>query len=372
MRVVVIGAGIIGLTTGLALRQAGFDVLVCEQAPEIRAAGASLGVWSNALAVYDRLGVGDRVAAIGKPSEMWFHDPTGRHIDVPGFSAADRRYLLVHRAKLNDLLADAVGHDNIRLATRFVRYEERQDRVVAHFADGGSEECDLLVGADGAYSVVREQLVPGSEAREHVGHHVWRAVVPAGGVPVESDVMVVGHRGLRGGYARAYDGSAFWLLSRFDSPPPDGTSRRQCLDLAAHLDDGGWNATLTRLIESTPDDRILRNQVMVVPPLPRWVSARVALAGDAAHAMSPHITAGASLGVEDTALLADLLTLHGTVPEALADYDADRIPHYEEVARLSAAVEHSATPDEFAAAYVTFSRWMTTRNPVESTVEVDR
>jgi 2-polyprenyl-6-methoxyphenol hydroxylase-like FAD-dependent oxidoreductase len=271
----------------------------------------------------------------------------------------------VHRAKLNDLLAETTGHDNIRVNTRFVRYEERPDHVVAHFADGSSEECDLLVGADGAYSVVRAQLVPGSEAREHVGHHAWRAVIPAGEVAVTSDVMVVGHHGSRGGYARTHDGGAFWLLSQFNAPSLTGTVKQQCLERAGHLDDDGWNSTLTRLIESTPDDRILHNQVMVVPPLSRWVSARVALAGDAAHAMSPHITAGASLGVEDVALLAHHLSLHQDVPHALAGYEAERIPHYQEVARLSGAVEHSATPDEFAAAYATFSNWMTTRSTVE-------
>ncbi len=372
MRVIVIGAGIIGLTTGLALRDAGFEVLVCEQAPEIRAAGASLGVWRNALAVFDRLGVGDRVAAIGKPSEMWFHDPTGRRVEPSGFSVTDHRYLLVHRAKLNDLLADATGHDNIRLTTRLVRYEERPDGVVAHFADGSTEEADLLVGADGAYSVVRAQLVPGSDAHEHVGHHAWRAVIPAGEVAVESDVMVVGHHGSRGGYARTHDGGAFWLLSQFNAPSLTGTVKEQCLERARHLDDDGWNSTLTRLIEATPDVRILHNQIMVVPPLPRWVSERVALVGDAAHAMSPHITAGASLGVEDAALLVDRLTHHGDVPRALADYEAERIPHYEEVARLSAAVEHSATPDGFAAAYAAFSHWMTTRESAESAEEARR
>ncbi|MEO6088894.1 MAG: FAD-dependent oxidoreductase [Umezawaea sp.] len=152
MRVIVIGAGIIGLTAGLALRDAGFEVLVCEQAPEIRAAGASLGVWRNALAVYDRLGVGDQVAAIGKPSEMWFHDPTGRRIEPAGSSVADHRYLLVHRAKLNDLLADATGHDHIRLSTRFVRYEERSDRVVAHFAVELSATPDEFASAYATFS----------------------------------------------------------------------------------------------------------------------------------------------------------------------------------------------------------------------------
>jgi 2-polyprenyl-6-methoxyphenol hydroxylase-like FAD-dependent oxidoreductase len=67
MRAVVIGAGIVGLTSGIALRRAGIDVVVCEHAPEIRAAGAGLGLWSNALAVFDELGIGEQVRAVGKP-----------------------------------------------------------------------------------------------------------------------------------------------------------------------------------------------------------------------------------------------------------------------------------------------------------------
>jgi 2-polyprenyl-6-methoxyphenol hydroxylase-like FAD-dependent oxidoreductase len=66
-------------------------------------------------------------------------------------------------------------------------------------------------------------------------------------------------------------------------------------------------AKLTELIDATPEQDILRNQIMVVPPLNRWVSQRVALIGDSAHAMSPHITAGASLGVEDVGVLRDKL-----------------------------------------------------------------
>nr|BFF16825.1 hypothetical protein GCM10025730_03460 [Promicromonospora thailandica] len=88
MRAVVTGGGIVGLTTGIALRRAGFDVVVHERAPEIRAAGAGLGLWANALAVLDDLGVGDQVRAIGKPSEMRFHDPSGTLLETPGTTTA--------------------------------------------------------------------------------------------------------------------------------------------------------------------------------------------------------------------------------------------------------------------------------------------
>lgn len=360
MRAVVIGAGIVGLTTGLAVRRAGVDVVICEQAPEIRAAGAGLGLWANALAVFDELGVGEQVRAIGRPSEMRFHDPAGRLLDAPGFGAEDHRFLLVHRAKLNDLLADAVGRENIRLGTGFREYEEHADGVTVRLTGGDEAEADLLVGAEGAYSAVRDQLVPGFPAREHPGHHAWRAVVPATGVEVPGNRLVLGGDGCRGGYVKTHDGSVYWLVNQFQSPPLTGTRKQQALDRARNLEQDGLPKILSALIEETPEDLILHNQVMLVPPLPRWTSARVVLAGDAAHAMSPHITAGATLGVEDAALLGELLDATGDVPTALKAYEADRIPRYARVAELSAAVEHAPTPEEFAHRYAAFSHWMIT------------
>ncbi|HYQ69909.1 FAD-dependent monooxygenase [Actinophytocola sp.] len=363
MRAVVIGGGIVGLTSGLALRRAGIDVVICERAPEIRAAGAGLGLWANALAVFDELGIGEQVRAIGKPSEMYFHDPAGRLLDSPEFGVEDHRYLLVHRARLTELLADAVGREHLRLATAFESYEEHADHVTVRLSDGGSEDGDLLVGVDGAYSSVRARLVPGTAAREHPGHHAWRAVLPATGIAVAEDRLILGTHGCRGGYLRTYDGGVYWLVNQFNSPAPTGTRKQQALERVAHLDDGGRNAVLAELVAATPEEQILHNQIMLVPPLPHWVSARVALAGDAAHAMSPHITAGATLGIEDAGLLAGLLAGDADVPAALAAYEATQIPRYAHVARLSAAVEHAATPREFARHYVAFSHWMTSQEP---------
>jgi 2-polyprenyl-6-methoxyphenol hydroxylase-like FAD-dependent oxidoreductase len=366
MRVVVIGGGIVGLTSGLALRRAGIEVVIYEQAPEIRAAGAGLGLWRNALAVFDDLGVGDQVRAVGKPSEMYFHDAAGRLLETPEFGVEDHRFVLVHRAKLNDLLAGAVGRENIRLATGFTAYEEHADHVTVRFTDGSTETADVLVGADGAYSAVREQLVPGSPAREHAGHHAWRAVIPNPGPELTGDRVILGAEGCRGGYVRTYDGGVYWLVNQFDTPDLTGTRKQQALERAAHLEES--TGTLTELIAATPEESILHNRIMLVPPLPRWASARVVLAGDAAHAMSPHITAGATLGIEDAALLGRSLTPGGNVPAALAAYEADRIPRYAHAAELSAAVEHAPTPQEFARHYAAFSHWMMTSEPAGNRV----
>jgi 2-polyprenyl-6-methoxyphenol hydroxylase-like FAD-dependent oxidoreductase len=362
MRAVVVGGGIVGLTSAIALRSMGIDAVVHEQASDIRAAGAGLGLWANALAVFGELGLGAQLRAIGKPAEMYFRDPTGKLIDPPGFSTDDHSYLLVHRAKLNELLARTVGQENIRLNSRLAGYEETDAGVTARFTDGTAVDAELLVGADGAYSVVRSQLIPGSEAVEHNGHYAWRSVVkPPAGVRVDAGVIVLGDRRSRGGYVPTVDGSVYWLVNQFESPSLEGTPKQQALERAALLDTTGWNPVLLALIESTPDEQILGNQIMLVPPLPRWVSTRVALVGDSAHALSPHITAGASLGVEDALLLARLLASTDDIPAALAAYERDRIPHYGKINELSRKVENSTTPDEFATNYVAFTHWMLNR-----------
>ncbi|MFI5957376.1 FAD-dependent monooxygenase [Cryptosporangium sp. NPDC051539] len=362
MRAVVAGGGIVGLTSALALHRSGIEAVIHEQAPEIRAAGAGLGLWANALAVFDELGLGEQVRAIGRPAEMFFRNHAGELIRPAGFAEDDHRYLLVHRATLSELLADAVGREHIRLDSRLVGYDETGTGVTARFGDGTTVEADLLIGADGAYSVVRSLLLPGSDAVEHEGHHAWRAVVrPPEGVTVDRGVIVLGEERTRGGYVPTVDGTVYWLVNQFDADPLKGSPKEQAAERAAFLDTTGWNPALPALIESTPDDEVLHNQIMLVPPLPRWASQRVVLVGDSAHALSPHITAGASLGVEDALLLARLLTSSDRVAAALAAYEQDRMPHYRQVTELANTVEDSATPEEFAANYVAFSHWMLNR-----------
>jgi 2-polyprenyl-6-methoxyphenol hydroxylase-like FAD-dependent oxidoreductase len=362
MRVIVAGGGIVGLTTAIALHQHGIEAIVCEQAPEIRAAGAGLGLWSNALAVYDALGLGDQIRAIGKPGEMRFRDPSGRLIETPGFTDEDHAFTVVHRVKLNNMLADAVGSDNIRLNARVVDYREDEAGVTAVHNDGTTLDGDMLVGADGAYSMVRSVLLPGSDAVEHEGHVVWRAViVPPEGVTLPHAITVAGERRTRGGVVPTADGSVFWLVNQFDAGALEGSLKDQARERAAFLDTTGWLPEMSALIEATSEEQILRNQVMLVPELSQWVSSRVALVGDAAHALSPHISAGATLGIEDALLLARLLGAPGEIGPALVAYERDRVQHYRQVNELSAKVENSATPEEFAITFATFTSWMITR-----------
>jgi 2-polyprenyl-6-methoxyphenol hydroxylase-like FAD-dependent oxidoreductase len=174
----------------------------------------------------------------------------------------------------------------------------------------------------------------------------------------EGSILTVGHQRSRGGYARTYGDQVVWMVNQFDSPAPTGTKQEEALRRAAHLNDNGWNDPLVRLIERTPEVQILHNQIMFVPSLPRWTSARVALVGDAAHGLSPHISAGGTLGVEDVRVLVHAVLKHDAVATALSKYEANRIPHYARVHERADAVELARDAREYAHQYAKFSHWM--------------
>lgn len=369
LRTVIAGGGLVGLTTAAALRQIGHEVTVLEQAPAIRAVGAGIGMWPNALAQFDQIGIGDTIRDISECIDAWFFDPAGRPVRAAGYPESDHQFLLVPRPRLNDLLADAVGRDRIATSTRLLGFTENEDEVVVHLEDGSDLRADLLIGADGVYSRVRAVLLPASDAREHAGHVAWRAVVPAGDERPEGTVLTIGDARTRGGYSRLGEGRTMWMVNQFDAGELTGSKRDRALARARNLTrsgaagEAGWQDELLAMIEATPEEVILENRIMLVPPLDRWTSGRVALIGDAAHGLSPHISAGGTLGVEDVTVLSAALQTEPVLRDALTSYERARIPRFEQVRKLSDDVENALGADEFAARYAAFSHWMLNTAP---------
>jgi salicylate hydroxylase len=150
------------------------------------------------------------------------------------------------------------------------------------------------------------------------------------------------------------------MVNQLGSAPLTGPKRDRALERARNLAEAGWHDELLRMIAATPEEAILENQIMVVPPLPHWTSGHVALIGDAAHALSPHLAAGGTLGIEDAAVLRSELESAPTPAEALARYERARIPRFDRVREFAADIEHATSPAEFAERYAAFSHWMLT------------
>ncbi|WP_158889526.1 FAD-dependent oxidoreductase [Amycolatopsis anabasis] len=364
MRAIIAGGGLVGLTAAASLRRDGHQVTVLEQAPEIRAAGAGIGLWPNALREFDRCGIGTVVRSMGHEIDAWFFDPAGRAMRSAGYDDSAYRYLLVPRPQLNAVLADAVGRSRITLGARVNGYTETEDEVVVHLDSGESVHGDLLIGADGVYSQVRAQLLPGSEAQPHAGNVAWRAVVPAGDERLDGTVLTIGRERTRGGYSRITARETMWFVNQFEAGTLTGSKRDRALERARHLAEDGWHEDLLGMIAATPEESILENQIMLVPPLPRWTSPRVALIGDAAHGLSPHIAAGGTLGIEDVGVLRNALATTSTLREALTSYEQLRMHRFEQVRKLADEVANAGGPTESAQRYAAFSHWMLTTAPI--------
>ncbi|WP_280432014.1 FAD-dependent oxidoreductase [Nocardia brasiliensis] len=367
MRIVVAGGGLVGLTAAASLRRDGHQVTVLEQAMEIRAAGAGIGLWPNALREFDRFGIGAEVRAKGHEIEERFFDPGGRPQQQPA-GETSHPFLFVPRPWFNRLLAEAAGRDRITMGARVIGYTETSDEIRVHLDNADDVHADLLLGADGVYSRVRAQLLPGSEAHPQSGNFAWRAIVPTGTERPEGTVVTLGRDHLRGGYTRVAEGETMWFIGQFDAPARTGGKREHTLRLARHLARDGWHDELLRMIAATPEDDILENQVVIVPTLPRWTGARVALIGDAAHGLSPHVAAGGTLGIEDVSVLRAALASAPTLRAALEDYERLRMPRFEQVRTLSHDIETADDPAEYARRYTAFSHWMLTTSPTAGSI----
>ncbi len=164
LHVSIIGGGIGGLAAASALQRQGIEVTVFERNPELREIGAGLTLWANGVQVLQQLGLTDALTAVSARLthfECWSW--RGKRLGSMRLDTIERRVgapsLGIHRADLLRLLADAVDRGSIHLHAHCVGFRSEQGTIIAHFADGQQQQTDLLVGADGLYSVIREQLL---------------------------------------------------------------------------------------------------------------------------------------------------------------------------------------------------------------------
>ncbi|MFJ9121429.1 FAD-dependent oxidoreductase [Streptomyces sp. NPDC102394] len=337
-RVLVIGGGIAGAATALALHRAGLDARVYEAHPDsAEDLGAFLTLASNGMRALAALDASAAVTALGFPlTSMRVLDGAGTQVaQVPLGEAADPllRYRCLRRGDLGSALqAEAVRRGvTVRHGARLVSVEQDTNGVTARFADGTSASGGLLIGADGLNSAVRAAFAPAVRPR-YAGQQVFYGYASAVGLPA-GDACITMVRGSAAafGFAVSPEGETYWFARVSGDPLP-----------AAEIGDGtsaGWRETLLPLLreDDTPaadivaatGDDVLVTRATEIPPGSPWRSDRVLLVGDAAHAASPATGQGASMALEDAVVLAKCLRdLPGT-DAALARYEELRRPRVE-------------------------------------------
>jgi 2-polyprenyl-6-methoxyphenol hydroxylase-like FAD-dependent oxidoreductase len=343
MRVIIAGGGIGGLATALSLHAAGIsDVLVAEATQEIGPLGVGINLLPHAVRELTELGLADRLAEIGvATAELAYFNRQGQAIwsEPRGLGAGYHwPQYSVHRGKLQMLLLAAVrerlGHESVRTGLRLTGFTGSQDSVVADFS-GERLHCDLLIGADGIHSSTRALMYPDEGPPPWNGLVLWRGIT-------RGDPYLTGRSMIMAG-----DGVEKFVAYPISEPDADGAVlinwiAERPLDVA--VDGlGDWNRRVD-VAEFLPHFTEWKFDWLNVPeiiagtqaayrypmvdrePLPRWTRGRVTLVGDAAHAMYPIGSNGASQAILDARVLAHALVTHSDPDKALIDYEDQRRP----------------------------------------------
>ncbi|CAN5492782.1 flavin-dependent oxidoreductase [soil metagenome] len=346
MSIAVIGAGVGGLTAALSLHATGRDdILLLEAAREIRDVGVGINLPPHAVRELSELGLGDALEKAGVPTkELAYYDPTGQLIwaEPRGLDAGYRwPQYSIHRGTLQRLLVDAVrerlGPSSIRIGQRVTGVSTGDDgKAVIAAIDQAADRtvsytADVAIAADGIRSPVRDSLYGAVTPLASNGWVMYRGVTKSAPFLSGRSMVIIGDEAQRIVVYPIADGVLNWLLVR----PKD--------EARAQTELGNWNVPVStsaiaafvkdyrfdwldvhHLVASSSES--YEYPMADIDPLPRWVFGRCALLGDAAHAMYPFGSNGASQAILDARVLAYELATAATIDDGLRGYETQRRP----------------------------------------------
>jgi len=326
MKATIIGGGIAGLSTALALTKLGFSCEVYERAHEFQEVGAGIWIQPNALKVLDWMELGDAVRTRGTlldqvnitDSQLVPFRKTTKEVvqDEQG-----NQIVAIHRAALQEILYQALPNDVVRLGHEFNSYQYDQDKLKVSI---GNKEIltDLLIGADGINSKVRDQTFSNTSKR-FSGQTCWRGISTIN-LPNEFQSSGIESWGdkIRFGFSQIADNQVYWFAVM--NAPQNGsddanTLRSELIKLYQE-----FHPLVLEIIQHTPPEKIIRNDIVDLKRLQSWHKDQVILVGDAAHATTPNMGQGAGQGIEDAYYLANILAKNNQINSALDLFESTR------------------------------------------------
>jgi FAD-dependent urate hydroxylase len=377
-RILVVGAGVSGISVARGLLRDGYDVAVFDQRPDVQAGGGAVTIWSNGAVVLEQLGV-DMDGAGQLLSAVRVLTAKGRSLATLDVTAMVDRLgapvRMVPRRVLLERLLEGFPTDRIRCNARAVRVVSTHNGARVEFEDGSSAEGDVLIGADGLHSMVRDVL--GARPAEPTGWCSWQGLVTLPSI-ADQDValMVIGKHGNLGMWPAGGSNLQWW----FDLPWSFNFVRpeRPIDVLRSHFT--GWSDVVDRVLGTLTDDDLMHSPFPHFRhPIPRAGRGVLTLLGDAAHTMPPTLAQGTNQALLDTMVLCKALSdfrrrtnrSNGDLSSALRWYENTRRRKVkavswvttQQVSRSESVLRPAAMiPDRFMTwALTTFLRWVSHR-----------
>ncbi len=333
-QVLVIGAGIAGLATAVALQRHGHDVTVLESRPDT-ASGAGISIWPNALAALDHIGLGDAVREAGGRvtagalrwrDGTWLRRPSRERM----VKALGEPLVVVRRSALNDVLAGALASGTLHTGVTVKEIELTPDGVRMTLSDSTTRQAAAVVGADGTHSVVARYL-NGPLRNRYAGYTAWRGIADCA---IDPDLAgeTLG-AGIECGHVPLGPDHTYWFATE-RAPEGRQAAEGELAYLQAKL--ASWAEPLPALLAATDPDVVLHNDLYDRDEARAWAKGPIVLVGDAAHPMRPHLGQGGCQGLEDAAILADFVDQTDDVSAAFARFAKFRRPRVRALVRESA------------------------------------
>jgi len=319
MKITIIGAGIGGLTTGIALRQKGFEVEIFESFPKIKRMGAGIVLANNAMRVFKRLGLENEIYQCSNHiSSLKLVDEKMNTLTAIQLQSFEEKlgvhYAAIHRGNLQELLLRNFPTTHLHLGKKVRHLIEIDDEVQLHFEDGTSHRTNILIGADGIHSVVRKHFFPKSEIRNAM-QVCWRGVT-------KMDLPEKFKNEINESWVVPLaDGEVYWFaLANYKN---DFRSEFSNPNLAKMF--SKYHPIIPKIIRSTSPEKIIVNAMNDLKPIKKWHSKNVCLIGDAAHATTPNMGQGACQSIEDALALSICLEKEKDVEKAFSNFQKLRI-----------------------------------------------
>ncbi len=329
-KIIIIGAGIGGLCTAIALQKLGYEVHVYEKFEEVKKLGAGILLQPNTIKALRKIGIAEDVNSKGfllKSLEVKLVDgetianlSIQRQIEATGEGTRS-----FHRAELHEVLLGLLKEGTLHLGKECQQIEQNDKGVKVLFKDLTVVEGDALVGADGIHSIVRQSLIDVARIR-YAGYTCWRSVVD---VPQEimdgldGAVYESWGKGTRFGTVPLSNNRIYWFACKNASEKDEkmkNAKQKELLNLF-----GNFHKPVKQILELTQDDQILWNDIIDIKPLKRFHFGKIILLGDAAHAMTPNMGQGAGQSIEDAAVLMTCLEQEKNLKKAFEMYSDKRV-----------------------------------------------
>lgn len=334
--ITVIGAGIAGLASAVALRRAGHDVTVIEQRTDTTT-GAGISIWPNALAALDEIGVGDAVRSAGGRvtagairwrDGTWLRRPSAQRI----VNALGEPLVVIHRSALTEILRSALPDDAVESGVGATGLVVDGATVRITLSDSRTRDADAVVGADGVNSMVARTLSGPLHSR-YVGYTAWRGVADFSLDPdLAGETMGAG---TEVGHVPLGPDHTYWFATERaaeGASAPGGDHAYLTAALAT------WAQPIPQLIAATDPANLLRNDLYDRAQPEHWSRGPVVTVGDAAHPMRPHLGQGGCQGLEDAAILARFVELCPDLPTAFDRFGRFRKRRVRPLVRESRAI----------------------------------